>query len=685
MAVAPRSDSRAPPSDPLDRLRRLQRITSALVDAATPDAIARVLTERALAESGARGSNLARIEGAQLRVVAQSPRAASDRAAPGAIRLSDLTPDCEAARTGEAIWLGSGAEIDARYPHLSSARREAGDEAWAALPLRVGGAVTGVVAFTFDAPKRFDEGDRDFYLAITNQCALALERLRLLEDEQRRLADLAAERDTLARFFEHAPIPICILQGEDLVFRLANAAYREMIGRGQLVGRPLLQALPELRGQGIDTVLRRVLESGERHLGREVPVGLLRGDSIEERFFNLSYEPMRSAGSKVDSVMSTARDITEDVRARRALEFERSRWEQTVEQMPSGLVIADAATGRTVFANRSAQDLWGAAIRSAPHESSRWVAYDLEGREVAPEQFPIPRALRGETVAGCRMRFELPGQVSAITRSNTAPIRDAEGRVIAAVSVFDDVTESWKAEKQRAELLESLRIESEFRERVLAIVGHDLRNPLGAILFGAELLLREGGLGERQERTARRIRDSGDRMKRMISGLLDYAVARQSGTIPIHRTRVDLRTLLGDTVDELEQTSRGLNRIELRADGESWGLWDPDRISEVFSNLIGNALQHGDRARPIRVTLREEPAGTVAVEVFNHGPPIPSEALPTLFDPFRRASSSRSDEGSVGLGLYIARQIVLAHGGALEVASSADAGTRFTVRMPREG
>ena len=217
-----------------------------------------------------------------------------------------------------------------------------------------------------------------------------------------------------------------------------------------------------------------------------------------------------------------------------------------------------------------------------------------------------------------------------------------------------------------------------FREQLIGVVGHDLRNPLTAIVTSAQLLLRFAGLSEKQSRVVGRIASSADRMARMIDDLLDFARTRLGGGFPIHPRRIDLRELCEHTVEELEFAFAG-RTVRLETEGDLWGSWDPDRMAQVISNLVGNALQHSSDDAEVKVTLRGE-AEVVVLQTNNGGPPIPADVLPNVFEPGRRGARS----GGLGLGLYIVQQIVLAHGGNIEARSIPGDGTTFTVVLPRK-
>lgn len=220
-----------------------------------------------------------------------------------------------------------------------------------------------------------------------------------------------------------------------------------------------------------------------------------------------------------------------------------------------------------------------------------------------------------------------------------------------------------------------------FRERLLAIVGHDLRSPLQAIGMAAALLLRSDDLDEKHAKTARRIANSSARMAEIIEQLMDLTRGRLGGGIPIQREPGELGHQCEQVLGELELAHPEAD-LRFEAHGDLAGTWDRGRLAQVLSNLVGNAIQHGLAGAPIRVTARDE-GPDVVLEIHNEGAPIPAELVPRLFDPFRRGAEQIRARGGLGLGLYIAQQITIAHGGDIEARSTPDAGTTFTVRIPR--
>jgi len=238
---------------------------------------------------------------------------------------------------------------------------------------------------------------------------------------------------------------------------------------------------------------------------------------------------------------------------------------------------------------------------------------------------------------------------------------------------------------QAAVALEKSRLDEigEFREQLIGIVGHDLRNPLNTIAMAAHLLLLREGLGETETELARRIANSALLAGRLIGQLLDLTRSRLGGGIPISPKTFDMNEVCRQLISETELTNpdRPL-RLEVR--GDLVGAWDRDRMHQVLANLVGNAVQHGAPKSPIDLRMHGG-ENDIVIEVANRGDPIPPATLPTIFDAFRQGRTDhRSRTQGLGLGLFIVQEIVRAHGGSVVVSSSESDGTMFRVRLPRE-
>jgi signal transduction histidine kinase len=223
------------------------------------------------------------------------------------------------------------------------------------------------------------------------------------------------------------------------------------------------------------------------------------------------------------------------------------------------------------------------------------------------------------------------------------------------------------------------------KDMLLGILGHDLRSPIGAARMSAKLALSLGSLNERQTMLLTQVVESADRATRVVASLLDLAGARLGSGLPIVKEKMDI----GFVGRQLVEETRALhpNRtITLEVAGDTDGEWDKPRIGQIFSNLLGNAVQYGFKDLPIEVLIRGC-QNEVAISVHNGGVPIPKDSLGALFDPLVRGDVEGGGDGQVsmnlGLGLFIIKEIVSAHGGQIDVTSSEKGGTTFTARLPR--
>ena len=228
------------------------------------------------------------------------------------------------------------------------------------------------------------------------------------------------------------------------------------------------------------------------------------------------------------------------------------------------------------------------------------------------------------------------------------------------------------------------------KDMFLAILGHDLRSPLGAVMMASQFMLELGELHEPSLTLTTRIVRSAKRMNQMVGDLLDFTRSRLGGGMPILRAEMDMGKEVTSAVEEVA-AAHPESVVQLHLSGDLRGNWDSARIGQVIANLIGNAVQHGSAKTMISVDVRGEEKDVI-LRVHNRSPVIPASDLPGIFGPFKRLKSSAGAAGaggvggassSLGLGLYIAERIVTAHGGTIVAKSSDDFGTAFTVRLPR--
>ena len=292
----------------------------------------------------------------------------------------------------------------------------------------------------------------------------------------------------------------------------------------------------------------------------------------------------------------------------------------------------------------------------------------------------LPLVVDGRTLGVMGLGWREPRTFDAGDRAFLATVAGQCALALERARLYD----AERAARARAEAAEEeARRIGALQERLMAVVGHDLRTPLQAVVLGTQVLSMRGGLSDSQATTVARVASSAARMNGIIRDLLDFTRARQGGGIAVNRVAMDATATFQRAVAELQQLHPD-RRIAFRSPGELACSGDPERLLQVASNLVGNALQHG----PADAAISVEVAGTadeIALRVHNEGPPIPPEVRGAIFEPFRRAHDAGAGErpGSIGLGLFIVREIVRAHGGEVRCDSAEGAGTTFTVAFPR--
>jgi PAS domain S-box-containing protein len=576
---------------------------------------------------------------------------------------------------------------DARV--LSPALRTSGLKALYGVPLLLEDELLGVAHMGSRASSEFSDEDlllfRTMAARTTSMVAreLAHGREKAARAEvETALAQVRTSASRLKRWEEivtHLGVGVVLLRGSDDVMEDVNTAFARMHGysREELLGRSLADTFaPEARG-----ALVRHVAAAQSKPHHEYESMHVRKDGSRFPVFT-HMTAFRDEQGRLVQRVGTCLDITqrraaesERQRLMTDIESERARLAAVLDELPVGVILAEAPSGRLVMGNRRLEAILGAPFIPSEHvgEYSLYAGFHKDGRRYSGEEWPLARSLlKGEVVQNEEIEYQRADGTRCFVLTSSSPIRDREGRIVAGVVTFVDVSELRRAEA-------AARRAAEFGEKLIGIVSHDLRNPLNAIHLSVTQLLHSEGMPAREQRIAARISKASDRMKRMISELLDFTRGRLGGGIPIERVAGDLRLVVRQGVEELE-AAWPERTVRLTVEpGRYEGQWDADRLVQVVSNLGSNALQYSPADSPVSFLLRDG-GPELVLEVHNLGAPIPPEALPTLFDPFRRASSGGT---GLGLGLYIVEQVVTGHGGRIEVQSTAPEGTTFRVLLPR--
>ncbi|MCL6432528.1 MAG: GAF domain-containing protein [Anaerolineae bacterium] len=359
------------------------------------------------------------------------------------------------------------------------------------------------------------------------------------------------------------------------------------------------------------------------------------------------------------------------VEARDESERRAAELDAIIASIPDGILIYDRE-GDIVRANPGAARL----LHYTPEIMARPLAERItllrvetaERRSVRFEQLPNVRALRGEVVEGEVFVVTVPDGATIWVSASAAPMRSAEGEIFGAVLALRDITPLHEAQEEREDLLRA--------------VSHDLRNPLSAVLGQAQLLerrLEKAGL-EAERRSTQSIVAAAERMNTMIQDLVDAARA-EAGQIRLECRPVDLRA---SALALKERLAPGLEtgRIDIEIPEDLPQVWaDPGRLDRIFGNLWSNALKYSAAGTRVTVSARVED-GWVVTSVTDRGPGISPEELPRLFERYFRGAAGRERGEGVGLGLYITRRLVEAHGGRIWVESQVGVGSTFSFSLP---
>lgn len=544
--------------------------------------------------------------------------------------------------------------------------------------------------------------DSDTLEQITRElsalCGRVAELERVEADRQRLLHSLDEHKGFVESLVQNMPSIAAVTIGPDHIIQYANRAYQDVKPHVPMIGRPVREGWPELVGQGIVDILDEAYRTGRPCRLEERAVELEVDGRRVMRYWNIGYTPLTN-GDRRQGVLHFAVDVTDHVRdrdmarelaskvrdineglvagairqQRLAEEAERRAREldATLGSISDGLIIT-GPTGDIRRVNQAAERIMGFCAREfvamTPEERTRVERIETpQGEPLPPREIPRERALRGETITGLHLVVHRPdGQVRHVMHS-AGPIRDAEGNVIRSVTTLNDITDIVKLEQLHRE--------------VLAIVAHDIRQPLTIMLGQAQMA--ERSLDSNRLEVARRsistITIGARRMNAMIEELVD-GVRVESGRLQLYRQPLDLAHFIEDL---LQRASASLEtrRVRLSAPQDMPpASADPDRLERVVLNLVANALKYSEPETAVDVCLSRR-GDKALVAVRDRGRGIDREDLPRIFDRFHRVRA-RQQKDSLGLGLYITRVLVEAHGGEVWAESEVGQGSTFYFTLP---
>lgn len=562
-------------------------------------------------------------------------------------------------------------------------KRRLHEQSLIACPIESYGERIGALLLSQSDPERnFDAEDLEFAQSVAGRIGSAshIHRLARSSQEGHRAAEDLARREVDARvrleaMLESAPIGIAVFSADELRFELANsrfleyaAQYGKISADTKVISLRAAEVIP-----GFERTLKQVAESGETRIDDALQIGA--GNPL---YINRIISAARGRFSgTTQSLTVLTQDVTEQVKAKREIEdlarlmAERSaRLDSILGSMTDGLWVYDGK-GRVVDVNQAGLNMFGIGSRAEAIELGSFRAFNLrypDGRPISPHEFPQARALSGVSVPDylAMGRHLITGKDVDVSIA-AAPI-ESNG-IVGAVLVVRDITALQELDRKKDEFL--------------SVASHELRTPLTTIKGYTQLLSQSVTDLPSEERSTYLTAVLGeiDRMMGLISELLD--VSR------IDTNRLQLHPQPIRWIEFLERRAGafrvqyGARNIHLDVSiGETVVLVDPDRMRQVIDNLLSNAIKYSPDGTDIDVRLRTE-NGMMLTSVVDRGIGIPRDEIPQLFERFHRARNVSSRYyGGLGLGLYISKAIVQAHGGSIQVESEEGKGSAFTVRLP---
>jgi sigma-B regulation protein RsbU (phosphoserine phosphatase) len=383
--------------------------------------------------------------------------------------------------------------------------------------------------------------------------------------------------------------------------------------------------------------------------------------------------PLKDTEGSVFGLFGSTRDITsyQHVEEEQALNVERLRLVMDSAQVSTW--DWDIQAGRIRWSENITSLLGG--VPGGPGDTYEAFLQRVLAEDRSRFAQQVAAALKAPADFDAEFRMYVPTGAPRWMRAKVR-VLSRGGRALRMLGTLRDVTRELMLEEESRRAVD-------FQEQLVGIVSHDIRSPLGAIISWARIMAVGGPPPEEQQRTFRRITSAALRIERLTRLLLDFARARLGGGITLEPRRGDMRDLIQKVTHEF-RVAYPERSVVCEVEGtDTHGSWDPDRLGQVLSNLLENALKYSPPDTQVRLLARGDKEQVVLM-VHNQGKPIPPELMPHIFEPFRRGpQSSRTAKTSYGLGLYIVQEIVHAHGGTIEVRSNLEEGTTFSVQLPR--
>ncbi|WP_026836582.1 CheR family methyltransferase [Gillisia sp. JM1] len=468
-----------------------------------------------------------------------------------------------------------------------------------------------------------------------------------------------------------SPSLIAILEGEDFILTVANDAILKQLGRGkEIIGKPHLDAVPELEEQGLGELLREVYRTGKPYYAHEMPVNLERGGKMELSYYNFVYQAQRDVRGKIVGVAAIAIEVTAQAEFNKEIKESEARYHQMTDLVPD-MITNTTVDGEVFYYNKVWTEFSGWGMKKLKKQG--WGKLMHPDELLTAEQNWM-RAVKTGNDFEMELRILDKNGDFKWHLSRAVPVKDETGKII-----------MWLGANTQ---IQKLKEEEKRKEDFLKMVSHELKTPITSIKGYTQLLL---SLMEDDKEiqwdslpiksSLQRIDNQITRLTRLISEMLDVDRIKDNQLF-LQSEIFDLNELVKDTIDDIKYAYQQTH-ISLQIESSCLVNADRDRIGQVLINFITNAIKYSPDDQNIEIKVIQTKDDSVSVIVKDHGIGIEKKDQQNIFKRFYRVSGKDEETFSgFGIGLYLAKEIIERHNGQVSVKSKKGKGSEFIFTLP---
>lgn len=518
-----------------------------------------------------------------------------------------------------------------------------------------------------------------------------LEQLASQNDDLRRSSqDIISLNDKLSESAQHfrilveqAPVAILVFKGPQLIIEMANPPILDILDRtADIIGKPILESMPELRGEPAVELIFEVFRTGNASYGKEVPVRMLREGITETRYFNFTYRPMIDNGEIV-GVMDIAVEVTEQVRSRQDLEqiiqektilessirASEQHLQRILDTMAEGVGLVDEK-GELIYANQMAEKILGLSreeIKGRNYGEASWQNLRLDGTPLPDKEHPMSvMMVSGEPLYDQEIAVQQPNGERIYISINAAPVFDSNGTLTGGIGTFMDVTNRRKLAMQKDDFI--------------GVASHELKTPVTSLKAALQLLTRmhDAGKHDISRKLIKQANKSMEKLTELTQALLDVSRMNHD-SLQINRKKFDLVQMAKEYAANLNHGE--INEIHFKGLEELDTSADEQQIEQVFVNFLTNAIKYAPNSKKIEVEVSIE-HGQAKLSVKDFGNGIDAGSREKIFERYFRAENNAANVGGLGLGLYISSEIIKKHDGKIGLDTEIGKGSTFWFSVP---